>query len=176
MNKLFLLIALNTSSIFCFSQSDSIITTNNKIIIGTITLVNDNNIFYTDSKGNGENIQLVDVAYYSKSGKRKTVSAFSLKSQRDSIQTEHKIQDMNVKTHKIKGSLIVAGASIVAGSVLNLIVLNAKPPAQTKNQSLAQYGKTLDVFAANQKTKLQAAHICYGVAGVALIVGVAFNF
>ncbi len=69
MKKLILIVAI-LYSVKTYSQNDSIVCKNGLTAIGEITLVNDNNIFYTNKKGVSDYIQLSGVKYFVNKGNK----------------------------------------------------------------------------------------------------------
>ena len=70
--KKHLLLFLIILPLIGISQNDTIFKKDGKLIICTITYVNDKNIFYMDHKDNGENIELFRVEHYTYNGKTVT--------------------------------------------------------------------------------------------------------
>lgn len=140
-----------------FSQTDTIISKSGKTIIGTITLVNDNNIFYNTKKSEGNYIGLDEVSYYSKSGKPTTLSkSINSKEAKLYIPEESKV------SRKGKGFIIASGVSLIASGVLSIINSTANPTTSTdvntiKNRSIAQGGFII-------------------LAGTLLSIGISFTF
>ncbi|MGQ0827423.1 MAG: hypothetical protein ACT4ON_03400 [Bacteroidota bacterium] len=167
-------------SISANSQTDSIFTNSGKIVLGTITLVNDNNIFYTDKKGNGNHIDLVNVNHYIKSGKSNIPYQKELNSvKRDSIKTEIAIRKSETKNKSSdinSASFVIAGVSFIAGSVLSFIANNKSVPLSNNYSNTTAYQKAVDDHATTVKNYKNISSIFYGLGGVCMIIGVAFNF
>lgn len=96
-NALLLIIFAVGLCLTSISQTDTIVSNNGKKVIGAITLVNDNNIFYKDKKGFGGYIKLSEVSYYTQLGRRVVPPLINLEAitiQKDSPYTQ-KTEDLN---------------------------------------------------------------------------------
>lgn len=60
--------------LFSYSQNDTIFTKEGKVIVGQITLINDQNVFYMNKKGYEETVHLSKTNYYVKGGIKSIVN------------------------------------------------------------------------------------------------------
>lgn len=166
MKKIFLCLTL-LLSLTSFAQTDTIISKSGKTIIGTITLVNDNNIFYNTKKSDGEYIGLSEVSYYSKSGKGKTSIVPNAIVATKTQGVDFHLQEDTKVQKKGKGLIVASGVCLIAAGTISLINTNATPPSDIED--IKNFNKM-----AKNRTMAQGAFIV--LAGAFLAVGVSFTF
>ncbi len=108
-NTLFLLLFI---SIIGTAQNDTIYKKGGTKIICTITLVNDNNIFYEDKKDNGYNINLSEVEQYTYKGKTVVLSqCFPINKSTGQIEIKNKVLIEGKSKDEIFNKIVVWATS-----------------------------------------------------------------
>jgi len=200
MKKTILLISFVCTNFILFSQNDTIVKKDNKIIPCNITYINESTIFFDLKDGFGDKTPLSKVSYYIHGNKKTFItdslvqSLSALKQGPQKIKeivpekprlpydtTAHKIQAIHNQLKSSKTSFISAGLFMVVGGALSIAHATSTPPSinisstSTSSQIQAQQDKQ-DAYNANQKTLQVASSGCYMFAGLLLSFVVAIHF